>query len=318
MMSQAEIRLKQNQVLTSILLGLGQGDLVAQRLFPRLPQFLSGAGLIKIGDDRLRKYKLRRAPGARTARVDIGYEGKFYSVNQHSIEVPVAREFIRESTELNRIDPGAYPDLSRLAMVTANAILLLDYEMEVADLALSPAAYASSHVVALAGPTKWSKETSSPVTDIRSASESIRKKVGRRPNLLMLSAQAYAAISCNLEVMIYSGYAVGPATPEMLKLILGLDEIVIGDAIWESSDGTKMDVWGNNAILAYVPKIVAAAEDFSLADPAFGFTSALEGHPFAENPYYSAGEKSWIFGATYERQPYTFCNEAAFLFQNPL
>lgn len=318
MMNQAEIRLKQNQVLTSILLGLGQGDLVAQRLFPRLPQFLSGSGLIQMGDERLRKYKLRRAPGTKTTRVDIGYEGKFYSVNQHSIEVPIPRDLFRESTESNRIDPGAYPGLSSIAMATANDILLLDYEMEVADFALSPTNYASSHVVALAGPTKWSNETSSPVTDIRSASESIRKKTGRAPNLLMLSAQAYTAISCNFEVFILSGYAVGPATPEMLKLILGIDEIVVGDAIWESSDGTKMDVWGNNAILAYVPKIDAAAKDFSLADPAFGFTCALEGQPFAENPYYSATEKSWIFGATYERQAYTFCNEAAFLFQNPL
>ena len=72
------------------------------------------------------------------------------------------------------------------------------------------------------------------------------------------------------------------------------------------------------SVLAYVPKIGAGgSSDISLAEPAFGFTNVIEGHPFAETPYFTTdGTKSWIYGATYERQPNVAYNAAAFLFTN--
>ena len=66
-----------------------------------------------------------------------------------------------------------------------------------------------------------------------------------------------------------------------------------------------------------MPKIGGAGGDISLAEPGFGFTNVLEGHPFAETPHYEPGSKSWIYGATYERRPNVAYNNAAFLFTNP-
>ena len=146
----------------------------------------------------------------------------------------------------------------------------------------------------------------------------IRKKIGKRPNKLALSADAFSAICTNVEVRSYlSSNQVGPATIDQLKTVLNVAEIVIGDAVWKDASGTGADVWGNNAILAYVPKIGGNGTDISLAEPGFGFTNVIEGHPYAEAPYYDNGSKSWIYGATYERQANVAYNEAAFLFQNP-
>ena len=50
MMTLEQIRLKQNPVLTSILLGMGQGSFVAEFLFPRLPQALRGATIASMGN----------------------------------------------------------------------------------------------------------------------------------------------------------------------------------------------------------------------------------------------------------------------------
>src|SRR3990167_3885777 len=97
MMTQAGIRLNQNPILTSLLLGLGQGTMVAEKLFPRLPQALSSVALAKLGNERLKRYNLRRAPGAPTKRVDIKFDGKVYSLNQYSVEVPLPRELLREA-----------------------------------------------------------------------------------------------------------------------------------------------------------------------------------------------------------------------------
>lgn len=319
MMTAAEIRLKQNPILTKLLLGLGQGTFIAEALFPRLPQTLSAVTLAQAGDERLRRYNLRRAPGSATKRVDIRYDGKTYTVNQYSVEVPIPRELLREADESRKLNVGNYLDVSRIAMATANDILLLDYELEVAGLATTVGSYASGHVLALAGATKWSAPTGTPVTDIRAASETIRKKIGKRPNTLTLSADAAQALQTNAEVKGYlPSTQMGPASLDQLKSILNLQNIQVGDAVAIGADGVGADVWGNNAVLAYVPKIGGTgSSDLSLAEPAFGFTNVLEGHPFAETPYYENGAKSWIYGATFERQANVAYNTAAFLFTNP-
>lgn len=318
-MTAAEIRLKQNPILTNLLLGMGQGGMVAERLFPRLPQALSSVNLAKLGDERLRRYNLRRAPGTATKRVGIRFEGVTYSVDQYSVEVPMPRELLREADESRRLNVGNYLDVSRIAMSTANDILALDYELEVAALATAPASYAAGHVMALSGGTKWSAATGTPVTDIRAASDIIRKKIGRRPNKLTLSADAKSALETNAEVRSYlPDSQQGPATLDQLKQILGVEEVVVGDAVWVDETDTGRDVWGNNAVLAFVPMIGAGgAGDISLAQPAFGFTNVIDGHPFAETPYYENASKSWIYGATFERRPNVAYNTAGFLFTNP-
>lgn len=318
MMTPAEIRLKQNPILTSLLLGLGQGTMIAEKLFPRLPQVLASVTLAKLGDERLKKYNLRRAPGAATRRIEINFEGKTYSVNQYSVEVPMPRELLREADEERKLNVANHLDVSKIAMATANDVLLLDYEIEVATLATTVGTYASGHVLALAGATKWSAATGTPVTDIAAASEVIRKKIGKRPNKLTLSADAHMALKHNPQVKeSLPTTQTGPASIDQLKTILDIPEIVIGDAVWKDASGNGADVWGNNAILAYVPKIGGNNAEISLAEPGFGFTNVIEGHPFAETPYYSKEFKSWIYGSTFERQPNVAYNDAAFLFQNP-
>ncbi|MFC4922917.1 hypothetical protein [Delftia deserti] len=318
-MTLAEIRLKQNPILTNLLLGMGQGTYVAEKLFPRLPQALSSITLAQLGDERLRRYNLRRAPGAPTKRVNIKYEGKTYSVEQYAVDVPMPRELLREADESRKLNVGGYLDISRIAMVTANDILGLDYELDVAALATTPATYATGHVLALAGGTKWSADTGLPVTDIDAAKDVIRKKIGKRPNKLTLSADGYTALRNNKQVLgrLPSTFTGSPGINE-LKTILEIEDIVVGDAVWIDDTDTGRDVWGNNAVLAYVPRIAGnGSADISLAEPAFGFTNVIEGHPFAETPDYERSTKSWIYGATYERRPSVAYNTAAFLFTNP-
>lgn len=316
-MTPAEIRLKQNPILTSLLLGMGQGTMVAERLFPRLPQALSSVSLAKLGDERLRRYNLRRAPGGPTKRVNIRFEGVTYSVDQYAVDVPMPRELLREADESRKLNVGNYLDVSKIAMQTAGDVLGLDYELEVATLATTTGLY-GSHVLALAGGTKWSSATGTPVTDIRAAAEVIRKKIGKRPNKLTLGPDAFNALTMNVQVKSYLPTTVlGPATIEQLKTVLNVEEIDVGDAVWVDETDTGRDVWGNNAILAYVPRIASGGATVSLAEPAFGFTNVIEGHPFAETPYYDAGSKSWIFGATFERRPNVAYPTAGFLFTNP-
>lgn len=319
MMNAAQIRLNQNPILTNLLLGRGQGSYIAETLFPRLPQALSAITLAQLGEERFKRYNLRRAPGTNTKRVEIKYEGKTYTVDQYAVEVPIPRELIRESDESRRLNVGNHLDISRIAMATASEILGLDYELDVAALATTSGTYAAGHTVALSAGTKWSASTGTPVTDILAASNVIRKKIGKRPNKLVLSADSELALVNNAQVKTYlPSTQMGPATLDQLKTILKVSEIVVGDAVWVDATGTGQDVWGNNAVLAYAPSIGAASGgDISLAEPSLGFTNVLQGHPFAETPYFENAIKSWVYGATFERRPNVAYNTAGFLFQNP-
>lgn len=317
-MRPSDVRLGGNPILTNLMMtGVAQAGLVAEKLFPRLPTALRGFSLAQLGDEATRRYNTRRAPGAATRQMRIGWEGRTYTVDQHAIDVPIPRELIEEADEAARLNVGAHLDISRIAVNTALQVLSLSYELEAASLATDPAAF-GSNVQALSGGTKWSATTGQPVTDVAAAIETVRKAVGRRPNTLLLSADAAHALSLNKEVRSYLPQTVlGPVTQEQLKSILKVPNIIVGEAIWTDETGTSHDVWGNNAVLAYVPDIGVNGAGLSLGEPAFGFTSVLPGHPFVEAPYFDRATKSWIYGATYERKPTLVRGAAGFLFQNP-
>lgn len=308
-----------NPILANLMLaGVAQAtNMAAQALFPRLPTALRGFQLASLGDEATRAYNTRRAPGTATKQVRISWEGRTYTVDQHAIDVPIPRELIQEADEARRLNVGANIGISQIAVNTALQILNLSYEMEAAAIATDQAAY-GANVLALAGGTKWSAATGTPVTDISTAIEAIRRATGRRPNTLVVSAVALNALCMNPQVKSFLPTTMlGPATLEQLKSILKVQNIVSAEAIWTDEAGAVNDVWGNNAILAYVPDIGPTGAGLSLGEPAFGFTSWMDGHPIVETPYYQRETKSWIYGAAFERKPTLVRGTAGFLFLNP-
>lgn len=317
-MTPKDIRLA-NPILGNLMLaGVAQGtQMAAQALFPRLPTALRGFQLGQMGDEATRHYNTRRAPGAATKQIKISWQGKTYTVAQHAIDVPIPRELIQEADEAKRLNVGLNIDISTIAVNTALQVLNLDYEIEASDIATDSSVY-GGNVLALSGGTKWSASTGTPVTDVRAKAEVIRKGTGRRPNTFVLGAGVLNALTMNPEVKGYlPSTNLGPATLDQLKTLLNVPNIVVADAVVTGEDGTVSDVWGNNAILAYAPPIGADGSGLSLGEPAFGFTSWMDGHPFVETPYYDRATKSWIYGATFERTPTPVRGTAGFLFQNP-
>lgn len=116
-------------------------------------------------------------------------------------------------------------------------------------------------MLALSGGTKWSAATGTPVTDIRAAAEVIRKKAGVRPNKLLLSADALAAIVTNAEVQGYlPSTQMKPATIDQLKTLFNVAAISVGDAIWVDSGMWLLTYRGNNASSAIRPISAARHE----------------------------------------------------------
>ena len=79
---------------------------------------------------------------------------------------------------------------------------------------------------------KWCMATDTPVTDTRAACAVVLKETGRLPNKLTLSADILSSLSVNPEVRSYlPSHHQGPATLGQVKIILGVAEIEISDAV---------------------------------------------------------------------------------------
>jgi hypothetical protein len=294
-------------ILSNVVLGYRNGQLIGDKLFPRVPVGVSGGTIIRFGKEAFQTGNYKRAPGAATKRVDYGYAGDKYALAEEALEAKVPRERLRDASKV----PGI--DIASGAVKLVMAKLLLSTELEQATLAITAGNYDNNHKVALAGTDKWSDPASKPSVQIRTYREAVRSSAGVYPNTLILGAQAFNALAENPSILDKTKYTSKDSiTPAILAALWELDEVVIGEAVQSDDAGTMTDVWGNNAVLAYVAKASTTIEE-----PSYGYTYVMEGHPIVEMPYWDNNTKSWIYGVTYERAPLLTSITSGFLIQTP-
>jgi hypothetical protein len=300
-------------VLSNVAQGYNILDMVGNKLFPRVPVQTRGGQIIEFGREAFRLYQTKRSPGGRTARIQFGYLGKPFALFQDAVEAPVPREYQQDA----KVVPGL--DLGRRAVNVGMRNMLLSLEVDQANTATNASSYSAGNKVALAGATKWSASTGNPLTDIDTGREAIRQATGMYPNTLVLSAVAFNACKNNPNIVArfqYNGKAGTDAsqiTPQMLAGLFNLKEVVVGGGIYWNDANVSADIWGNNAVLAYVPP----PGDLSIEEPSYGYTYTFEGNPLVEEPYWEPQSKSWVYGVTYERVPVLSGISAGYLIQNP-
>ncbi|MBF0418399.1 MAG: major capsid protein [Magnetococcales bacterium] len=193
-------------------------------------------------------------------------------------------------------------------------ILLLGAEYDQAALARDPAQYAADHVLTLAGAgkTPWTNGAANPVSDIDPARETIRSTIGRYPNTLIMGPAAFNAAKNSplvIEKIKYTSSA--SITADMLASQRNLKRVVVGEADYANDQDVMVDVWGADAILAYLPE-----GGPSIHTPSYGYTYVLDGNPFVEVAQFEAKIKSWLYPTTYERNLAMVGPGAGFLLRN--
>lgn len=299
-------------ILTNVAQGYQNSELIGLSLFPAVPVQTTGGQIIEFGRESFKLYNARRAPGGSTRRIQFGYQGKPFTLVQDSLEGKVPREYLRDAKLIPGIDLG-----SRSVIITMKALqLTLEYDQ--AQLATNAANYVNSNKVALSGTSKWSTSTGNPLTDIDAGREAIRSEVGMYPNTLVLSAQAFNACKNNQNVINRFQYNsqvsidAASITPQMMAGLFNVDKVIVGKAISVDDLGNSTDIWGNNAILAFVPDKPSSVEE-----PSYGYTYTMEGNPMVEPAYYDNNEKSWIYPVNYERLPVLSGITSGYLIQTP-
>lgn len=283
-------------------------DLIAQVLFPRVTIPNRSMKVIKFGKEAFRMVNTKRAPGADKRRVQYGYAADTVSLNQDALEGVVPFEHQEEAMGVPGIDLGA----AAVGMVMD--VIDLGLEFECATMARNAVNYDANHKLALAGAAKWSDGTSDPLADIQNANEAIRGSIGRYGNTLVLGPKVFNALCRHPKIKDQFKYTSKESiTAEMLAAFFNLKKVVVGTAVWlaEAADDTAMaqDVWGLDAILAYVPM---TGDTYQV--PSYGYTYELRGFPSVELPYAERSNDSWIYPIKAERRAYITGAEGGFLF----
>lgn len=295
-------------ILSTHARGYRNADFIAQFLFPRVTIPNRSMRVIKFGKESFRLLNTRRAPGAAKKRVQYGYASDAVSLIQDALEGVVPFEHQEEAAGVPGIDLGA----GAINMVMDVIDLGLEYDSAV--MARNAANYDANHKLALAGAAKWSDGTSDPVADVDAAKEAIRASIGRYPNTMVLGPKVFNALKRHPKVKDQFKYTSKDSiTADMLASFFDVEKVIVGKAVWlpETSDDAALaqDVWGNDAILAYVPK---TGDNYQV--PSFGYTYELLGYPQVSQPYPERSNDSWIYPIKAERRAYMTGAEGGFLF----
>lgn len=293
-------------ILTNHSRGYTQAGLIGDLLMPVVTMPTRAAKRIEFNRASFKRPKIVRAPGTRIAQIDVGYEGKPVALIQRAVGAKTPVEHVDEAAEVPEID------LLTEGVNTVLDVVALDREISQADAARNANTYAASNKVALAGSDKWSHVDSKPGAAVEDAKEVIRKKTGRRPNTLVLGAPVASKLRHHPLILDRFKHTTSETiSDEMLASYFNVAQVLVGDGIFDDEADVSTDIWGSDAILAFVPGKGAAA----MRVPAFGYTYRLRGHPFVEPVYYSKEFRSWMNDVFDEWSPEVVGPDAGFLFQ---
>lgn len=297
-------------ILSTHARGYRNSEFVAQLLFPRVTIPNRSMRVIKFGKESFRMLNTRRAPGADKKRIQYGYASDAVSLIQDALEGVVPIEHQEEAMSV----PGINMAEGAINMVLDVVDLNLEYDC--AQLARNAAGYDANHKLALVGTARWTNAASTPAKDVQAASEAIRRSIGRYPNTLLLGPNAANGLKNHASVKDQFKYTGRDSiTTEMLAAFFDLKKVVVGKGVYlpETAADSAMatDIWGDDAILAYVPE---TGNTYQV--PSFGYTYELAGYPQVNQPYFENSNDSWIYPTKVERRAYITGAEGGFLFQN--
>ncbi|SLN38126.1 hypothetical protein AQS8620_01426 [Aquimixticola soesokkakensis] len=296
-------------ILSTHARGYRNAEFISHLLFPRVTIPNRSMRVIKFGKESFRLLNTRRAPGADKKRVQYGYASDPVSLLQDALEGVVPFEHQEEAMSVPGIDLGS----GAVNMVLD--IIDLGHEYEASQLALNAANYDANHKLTMVGADRWASETSDPAADVAAGNEAIRRSIGRYANTLTLSPSAFNALKKHPKVKEQFKYTSKDSiTTDMLATYFDVKRVLVGKAVWlpENADDAAQaqDVWGEDAVLAYVPEV---GDNYQV--PSYGYTYELRGYPQVEAPYAERSNDSWIYPTKSERRVILTGAEGGFLFK---
>lgn len=302
---------ERDEVLTNLAVGYKQAAFIGERIAPVVSVNKEGIKVPVFGKGAWVEHETERAVGA-ASNVTTMDRGSNMPIVLEEHDLAIGVDY-REQHE-SRFDEQAK------ATRRVTTAIQLKQELEIARLIQDKSVYAKGHTEDLASEEakKWSNDASDIQTQLEKAKEIVRAACGIRPNVLVVGPQVLSKLRMHegLRNLVSSNQHKVLLNIEILKTLLDLDEIIVGEAVY-SADGKKptQDIWGNFASLIVRPHIVSDGNDEGEAG--FAYTFRRRGMPVVDR-YDGVGGKVEYVRYTDIRKAAVVGGACGYLFQNPI
>ena len=296
--------LRINAYLSEVARGYSNNSFIAESLFPVISSDLEKVDIFEFNKEAFQVYDTERAIRANSNVISPkGFKKHTTTLTEHDLAYPID---YREEEEARKI---------KLQVHATNVVtqgLLLKLETQCAALAQDPTKYPATNKIALSGTSQFTHKDSDPVGVIDDAKDAISRQIGQDPNTLVMGQEVWESLKRNESLKgLIANSTNKVVTLDLLKEFFEVENIVIGKAIYSNASDQFERVWGNNIILAYVPKLNARTE----YDPAFAYTIRKK-DALQIDEYEKEGNKVRYIRATDIYTPFLVGAEAGYLISN--
>ena len=296
--------LRINAYLSEVARGYSNNSFIAESLFPVINSDLEKVDIFEFNKEAFQVYDTERAIRANSIVISPkGFKKHTTTLTEHDLAYPID---YREEEEARKI---------KLQVHATNVVtqgLLLKLETQCAALAQDPTKYPATNKIALSGTSQFTHKDSDPVGVIDDAKDAISRQIGQDPNTLVMGQEVWESLKRNESLKgLIANSTNKIVTLDLLKEFFEVENIVIGKAIYSNASDQFERVWGNNIILAYVPKLNARTE----YDPAFAYTIRKK-DALQIDEYEKEGNKVRYIRATDIYTPFLVGAEAGYLISN--
>ena len=296
--------LRINAYLSEVARGSTNNSFIAESLFPVINSDLEKVDIFEFNKEAFQVYDTERAIRANSNVISPkGFKKHTTTLTEHDLAYPID---YREEEEARKI---------KLQVHATNVVtqgLLLKLETQCAALAQDPTKYPATNKIALSGTSQFTHKDSDPVGVIDDAKDAISRQIGQDPNTLVMGQEVWESLKRNESLKgLIANSTNKIVTLDLLKEFFEVENIVIGKAIYSNAKDEFERVWGNNIILAYVPKLNARTE----YDPAFAYTIRKK-DALQIDEYEKEGNKVRYIRATDIYTPFLVGAEAGYLISN--
>ncbi len=273
-------------ILTNIARGYHNSAFIGEQIFPTVDVEKEAGKIPQFGKESFMSYKTERAIRADSNQMDGDFLSTIkYSTEEHDIERRIDYREEKESFMNEKV----------LATRRTKDVLSLGHELKAAELLQDADNYADSNKETLVD-NQLDDSGIDPTILIREKRNALRDIIGARANTLVMGPAVYDVLVNHpliIEKIKYS--QTGIVTKDLLKRLLEVNEILVGEAIYSEDKKTFKDIWGNNLVLFYkVPNSGMAKTPYQ---PSFGYTLRKKGHPFVDT-YNTNGGKIKVIRCT--------------------
>jgi len=237
--------------LSNISIAYKNDKYVGDEVFPIVPvDKQSDYYFIFTKDFWFRNSVERRGPGARYPEGGLEVSHTPYACVNKGLSFPLPEETVQNQ--------DAAIDLEADGAEWLADQFQLDREIALAAKTMNASAWTSS--ASLTSTSQWSDYANSdPIGDIHTGMETVKKLIGRYPNVMLMGAEVWDKLKWHPDLLdLYKHTSAAVLTKDMVaKIFDGIEKLLVGDAVYNSAaEGVAFSggyIWPKNCLLAYVP-----------------------------------------------------------------